>query len=179
MRHASFGDKNKTCVVPAKYRSIHFTIDLHIWLFDLPGCGHWLKWSLRGSRAPCQGSIPNAACSETSWTLLTPAVTRRERYIPDLYISMDLQKFSPQINKHVSISSFVQYFHLHAWLVSRFAGRVHHLHGAQIINIRLDSNILAIHLLNEKAIYQFAFSTSAKLFVVYHPWWKLIWLLFL
>ena len=81
---------------------------------------------------------------------------------------MDLQKFSPQINEHVSISSFVQYFHLHAWLVSRFAGRVHHLHGAQIINIRLDSNILAIHLLNEKAIYQFAFSTSAKLFVVYH-----------
>ena len=65
---------NKTRVVPSKYRSIHFTIDLHIWLFDLPGCGHWLKWSLRGSRAPCQGSIPNAACSETSWTLLTPAV---------------------------------------------------------------------------------------------------------
>ena len=164
MRHASFCDKQNLC-----FAVIHFTIDLHIWLFDLPGCGHWLKWSLRGSRAPCQGSIPNAACSETSWTLLTPAVTRRERYIPDLYISMDLQKFSPQINEHVSISSFVQYFHLHAWLVSRFAGRVHHLHGAQIINIRLDSNILVIHLLNEKAIYQFAFSTSAKL----------IWLLFL
>ena len=69
MRHASFCDKQNLC-----FAVIHFTIDLHIWLFDLPGCGHWLKWSLRGSRAPCQESTLNAACSETSWTLLTPAV---------------------------------------------------------------------------------------------------------
>ena len=43
------------------------------WWYDLPGCGHWLKLSPHGSRAPCQGSTLNAACSVTSWTLLTPA----------------------------------------------------------------------------------------------------------
>ena len=89
MRHASFCDKQNLC-----FAVIHFTIDLHIWLFDLPGCGHWLKWSLRGSRAPCQGSIPNAACSETSWTLLTPAVTRRERYIPHFFSNGFAKVFS-------------------------------------------------------------------------------------
>ena len=47
--------------------------NIHQGWYDLPGCGRWLKLSLRGSRAPCQENTLNAACSETSWTLLTPA----------------------------------------------------------------------------------------------------------
>ena len=141
---------NKTCVLPSFISQLIFTFD-YLTCLDVD-----IDWN--GLSVVVELLVKGAFQMQ---------LVRRHH---ELFWHLDLQKFSPQINEHVSISSFVQYFHLHAWLVSRFAGCVHHLHGAQIINIRLDSNILVIHLLNEKAIYQFAFSTSAKLFVVYHPW---------
>ncbi len=73
---------------------------------DWPEYEHWRRWSPRGSRAPCLGCTPGAACLATSWTLCSPTdqLRIRQNFPKKVYFINYYCTFSVNVAGHYEIN---------------------------------------------------------------------------